>query len=95
MIKMAKKKLKQSDTEINNVINEPNVVYAGHDLTFFNSIEEQNRFELEELSKLNSEEILRNLRKFINISFGMKGYNPENLPTQHKITFKKPRKTKK
>jgi hypothetical protein len=51
----------------------------------FHSFEEQEEYEISEMSKLTSIEILQQLRKFINIAYGLKGYDPNNLPKKHSI----------
>lgn len=37
------------------------------------------------MAALNSEQILQQLRKFINIAYAMHGYDPNNLPQSHSI----------
>ena len=51
----------------------------------FNSFEELKAYELNEMAKLSSIEILTQLRKFINIAYGMQGYDPNKLPIKHTI----------
>jgi hypothetical protein len=51
----------------------------------YSSFEEQNENELEEMARLKPEELLLQLRKFINIAYGMHGYNPNDLPKKHSI----------
>ena len=55
-------------------------------LKVFNSFEEQQIYELNEMALLSSVEILTHLRKLINLAYGMHGYNPNKLPKQHTIT---------
>ena len=66
---------------------EPTVAYGANRIKIFQSFEEQAAFELEQMAKLSSIEILQQLRQLINVAYGMKGYNPENLPTKHTITI--------
>jgi hypothetical protein len=54
-------------------------------IKIFNSFEEQEAYELKEMAKLSAIEILAQLRKLINIAYGMHGYNPNKLPTKHAI----------
>jgi hypothetical protein len=51
----------------------------------FNSFEEQEAYERWEMAKLSPEQTLIQLRKFINIAYGMYGYNPSDLPIKHDI----------
>lgn len=64
---------------------EPIIPYT-RTITVFNSFEEQEFHELTEMASLNSTEILQQLRRLINLAYGMHGYNPNNLPKQHTIT---------
>ena len=64
---------------------EPIIPYT-RTITVFNSFEEQELHELTEMASLNSTEILQQLRRLINLAYGMHGYNPNNLPKQHTIT---------
>jgi hypothetical protein len=58
-------------------LKEPEVAYESRKIRVFHSFEE--------MSKLTSIEILQQLRKFINIAYGLKGYDPNNLPKKHSI----------
>jgi len=80
---MAKSKKKKKET---NELKEPVVGY-GHNLVFFNSFEEQEEYELREMALLSPLEILQQMRKFINLAYGMHGYDPKNLPKKHFIKF--------
>ncbi len=53
-------------------------------IKLFSSFKEQELFELNEMSKLSSKEILAQLRKLINLAYGMK--QTLSPPTQHKIS---------
>ena len=64
---------------------EPNVAYGKRKVHIFKSFEEQEQYELTEMAALSSSEILEQLRRFINIAYGMHGYNPDNLPKKHSI----------
>lgn len=64
---------------------EPDVSYGRKDLRIFSSFAEQEQYELEQMAALSPEQILQQMRKFINTAFGMHGYNPEKLPSKHKI----------
>ena len=57
--------------------------YGTNHVRVFNSFEEQASYELSQLAALSSEQILQQLRKFINIAYGMHGYNPDKLPKKH------------
>jgi len=56
-----------------------------HKIKIFNSFEEQESYELKKMSELTSIDILKQMRQFINLAYGMHGYNPNNLPTKHTI----------
>ncbi len=51
----------------------------------FASFEEKELFELQEMAALSPLERLQQLRLMINVAYGMHGYNPDKLPTQHHI----------
>ncbi len=68
-----------------NGVNEPLVSYREKHFQIFNSFEEQAEWELKEMAKLSSIQILQQLRKFINIAYGMNGYDPDKLPKKHSI----------
>ena len=72
-----------------NKLNEPQATYQ-RPLQIFSSFEEQQEFELNEMSKLTGEEILQQMRQMINIAYGMHGYNPLNLPKKHDIVIIQP-----
>jgi len=65
-------------------VNEPAVAY-GHNLIFFNSFEEMNRYDREQMAKLTTLQIFQNLRRLINLAYGMHGYDPSKLPKKHNI----------
>lgn len=71
-----------SDEE--NLTKEPAAVYHT-ELKVFHSFEEQETYERLEMAKLSPEQTLVQLRKFINIAYGMYGYNPNDLPLKHDI----------
>jgi len=77
---MAKKK-KEKPKEVN----EPIATYGKRPIHIFNSFEEQADYELKQMAALSPEQILQQLRKFINIAYGMHGYDPNNLPKKHSI----------
>ena len=81
---MAKKKLYKAVTDESKV-NEPLVGFTTGRIKIFKSFEEQAACELKEMSTLSSVQILQQLRKFINIAYGMHGYNPNSLPKKHFI----------
>ena len=76
---------KKKENKNQDQVNEPLAVY-GNKLRFFHSFEEQEQAELEEMAALSSVEILQQLRRFINIAYGMHGYNPDALPISHNIS---------
>lgn len=67
-----------------NELNEPAVEH-GREIHVFNSFKEQEDYELKQMAMLSSIEILQQLRKFINIAYGMHGYDPNKLPKKHTI----------
>jgi hypothetical protein len=70
-----------------NELNEPKMPYSKSVIKIFKSFKEQEDYEFEQMGKLSSLQILQQLRKFINIAYGMHGYNPNNLPNKHSITI--------
>ena len=80
---MANKKYKSDKKK--TVAKEPLVAYGKKDFRIFSSFAEQEQYELEQMASLSPEEILQQMRKFINTAFGMHGYNPEKLPLKHNI----------
>jgi hypothetical protein len=67
-----------------NELKEPAVVYD-REIHIFNSFKEQEDYELKQMAMLSPIEILQQLRKFINIAYGMHGYDPDKLPKKHTI----------
>lgn len=66
-------------------VNESPVEYGKREFHIFRSFEEQEEYELQKMAKLTPIQILQQLRQFINIAYGMHGYNPEKLPAKHTI----------
>ncbi len=81
---MAKKKLYKAVTDESKV-NEPIAALKASRIKVFKSFEEQAAYELKEMAALSSVQILQQLRKFINIAYGMHGYSPDSLPKKHFI----------
>jgi hypothetical protein len=77
---MSDKEEKETDK-----VNEPGAVYPSREIRVFKSFEEQEAYEMKKMAELSSLEILQQLRKFINIAYGMHGYDPNNLPKEHSI----------
>ncbi|MFI5221216.1 MAG: hypothetical protein ACHQK8_02740 [Bacteroidia bacterium] len=75
------------DSEEKNEVNEP-VIPFGRNLKIFNSFEEQAEYELKEMASLTPFQWLIRLRQFINIAYGMHGYNPDALPIKYEIEIK-------
>ncbi len=65
--------------------NEPLEHFKHMPVHIFHSFEEQAEWELNEMAKLSSIEILQKLRMFINIAYGMHGYDPDKLPLKHTV----------
>jgi hypothetical protein len=83
---MAKKKNKQTKT--GNELNEPAAAYAvNNSLLIFSSLEEQEQYNRMQMIRLTPLERLQQLRKMINLAYGMHGFDPDNLPTKHKLTI--------
>ena len=74
------------DKNKQNKLNDPQASYQ-RPLKIFNSFEEQQEYELDEMAKLTGEDILRQMRQMINVAYGMHGYDPTNLPEKHDIIF--------
>lgn len=81
-------KMKSKKPKIKSEVGEPTIAY-NRTIKVFNSFEEQAEYELNEMAKLSSEEILQQMRVFINKAYGMKGFNPSNLPKTHQIKITK------
>lgn len=79
------KKKKYSFEKKTLTINEPIVLYKNKNFHIFNSFEEQENYKLEQMAKLSSEEILKQMRQLINLAYGMHGFDPNNLPKKHTI----------
>ncbi|HET6992961.1 MAG TPA: hypothetical protein VFJ43_16635 [Bacteroidia bacterium] len=73
-----------------NEVNEPAAEYGSREMIFFNSFQEQQAYEFKQLVLLSPEEILQQLRKMINLAYGMHGYNPDKLPYNHTIRIVTP-----
>ncbi len=72
-----------------NKVDDPIPEYGGKTIRIFESFEDQNNYEREQMAKLTPIELLQNLRRYINIAYGMHGFDPENLPVKHTLTFYK------
>ncbi len=70
--------------EENNEVNEPQA-FIKREIRIFASFEEQEEFERKQMQQLSPEERLMQMRQFINIAYGMHGYNPDNLPKKHTV----------
>jgi hypothetical protein len=79
--------------ENKNELNDPKLSNSKASIRIFHSFKEQEEYELRELIKLSPIEILQQLRKFINIAYGMHGFDPKNLPVRHTIRILTPQKT--
>jgi hypothetical protein len=83
---MAKKKKYKNSEE--NELNDSLTPYAEKkSVVIFKSFEEQEVYNRAQMAKLTPLERLQHLRKMINVAYGMFGYDPNNLPTKHKITI--------
>lgn len=56
-----------------------------HTIKIYNSFEEQKEDEARQLAALSSNELMLALRKLINFSFGLSGFDINNLPKKHTI----------
>lgn len=81
---MSKKKIYSSKAK-QKELKEPSATYGERKIRVFKSFEEQEAYELNQMASLNSEQILQQLRKFINVAYAMHGYDPNNLPHRHSI----------
>lgn len=79
---MSKRKPKKKQS---NEVNEPAVGYTVGKMPVFNSFDAQEEYELKQMAALSPNQILEQLRKFINIAYGMHGYDPQKLPLVHSI----------
>ncbi len=75
MSKKAPKKKKTLDEVV-----EPAVEYQQRKILVFNSFEEQEEYELNQMALLSPEETLQQLRMMVNRAYGVHGYNPDQLP---------------
>lgn len=69
----------------NETVEEPIASYATRSIRVFSSHEEQAHYELEQMAKFSSIEILQQMRKLINLAYGMHGFDSSKLPQQHTI----------
>jgi hypothetical protein len=84
---MAKKKTYKT-IEKGNELNDSLIPYTEKkSIVIFKSFEEQEEYNRVQMAKLSPLERLQQLRKMINVAYGMYGYNPDNLPTKHKLTI--------
>ena len=86
---MAGKKLKKEKEENKSQVNERAAPYTPlknkHRLRIYKSFEEQEEDELSYRASLSPLERLEQLRKLIDLAYGIHGYNPNNLPKKHSI----------
>jgi len=84
---MAKKKYKRKEKKTE--VKEPVGAYAKRSIRIFNSFEEQENYELEQMAAQSPLVILQQMRAFINAAYGMHGYNPDKLPAKHFVRIVK------
>jgi hypothetical protein len=77
-----KKKLSKKRT---STVEEPIIPYAKRGIKIFYSHEQQEEYELKQMSLISPKEALQNLRKLINLAYGMHGFDPNKLPSKHSI----------
>lgn len=58
-----------------------------HKLKFYSSQEELDEAELKRMREMTPEERMREMRLHINLAYGLHGFDPNNLPTKHTLTF--------
>ena len=81
---MAKKKTyktKKAESKVNETL----ASCGTNHIQIFKSFQEQEAYELKQMASLSSVQILQQMRKCINIAYGMHGYDPDNLPKKHFI----------
>jgi hypothetical protein len=84
---MTKNKKYKNKVEENN-LREPSASYSvKKSVIIFKSFEEQDEYNRIQMANLTPYERLLQLRKMINLAYGMHGYDPDNLPTKHKLTI--------
>jgi hypothetical protein len=83
--------MKKKKDQVNNDeshLNEPAASYSSkRSVKIFNSFEEQENYNRMQMAALTPFERLQQLRKMINVAYGMYGFDPDNLPKKHKLTF--------
>ncbi len=82
---MKEEKDKEEEKESTSNAAEPQAEYGKKTLHIFKSFEEQEEFDLKYMVSLTPIETLTEMRKFINLAYGMHGFDPENLPKKHTI----------
>lgn len=70
--------------DLNYKVKEP-IDIPKREFRIFASFEAQEEFELSQMQQLSGKERLIQMRQFINIAYGMHGYDPNNLPTVHTV----------
>lgn len=84
---MAKKK-KYKNKEEKNKLHEPLASYsAKNSILIFKSFEEQEEYNRIQMANLTPLQRLEQLRRMINVAYGMFGYDPAKLPAKHKLTI--------
>ena len=76
---------KEKDDDKPNKVDEPEIVYGKKSLRIYNSFEEQREDELKYMASLTPTERLMEMRKLINLAYGLHGFDPANLPEKHTI----------
>ena len=71
-----KKRIKKNESSFHEV-NKPLSLFPNHSIQIFRTFEEQDEYELKEMAKSGGNEILKQLRSCINLSYGMGGYDPK------------------
>jgi hypothetical protein len=74
-----------SEEQKPEVVNEPQATNTKREFLVFHSFEEANHYERQSMAQLTSKECMIRLRKFINLAYGMNGYDPSNLPKKRDI----------
>jgi hypothetical protein len=84
---MKKKKDIKPPKKSNSNASEPKIAYEKKRIRIYHSFEEEAEDELKFMASLSPMESLQLMRKYIDNTYRMNGFNPENLPKKHKITI--------
>ena len=82
---MNEEEKKEEIKENSQEAQEPSINYGKRTIRIYKSFEEQAEEELKYMASLSPLETLMEMRKMINLAYGLHGFDPNNIPKKHSI----------